>query len=163
MSKLRYFGRKLGALAATAATFCSNSVASLLPKRSNSVATHHCTLHWLLSRLQMPFNGLVGSNSSNTFPNLSQEITSSEGELDYSSLESALAECLREEQEATGYQMDEFDHEDYDEWWDEYDHYDDDRFAGILRHSWEQEAVDEAINEEQEDEYPRTDRYQGDW
>lgn len=126
MSKLRYFGRKCAALAATAATFGSNTVAALFPKGSNTVATHHCTLHWLLSRLQMPFNGGVGSNSSNTFPNFAQTYE-----------KDGLLYCAEYHDP---YDADDFDHEDFDEWFENWE-----EAHGI---SWEDRAVDEAIDEE---------------
>lgn len=151
MSKLRCFGRKCAALGATAATFCSNTVASLLSKRSNTVATQHGTLNWLLSLLIPTFYSRVGSNSSNTFPNLSQENISSEGKTDYSSLKNDLIPYSREEHDANNYQMDEFDHEDYDEWW--YDAVEDyvPQPRPMTEESWHKRAVDEAIAEEEND------------
>jgi len=74
MSKFRVIARKCASTAATAATFVASKVATLFSQGSNTVATLHGTLSWLVSHLKKPFNGLVCSNSSSTSPNFAQEI-----------------------------------------------------------------------------------------
>jgi hypothetical protein len=164
MSKFRCFGRKLAATVATAAAMGSNTAASLFSQGSNTAAPLIVRCIHYFSRLKHAFYSRVCRTGSNTFPNYSQEI-----------------EPLREEKEispvihefANSYDLgDEFDHEDYDEWeadyldwlddnqvdWDDGDWDDGDECT-----SWHERAVDEAIEDEQEDEYPRTDRSHGDW
>lgn len=134
---MRYFRflRRFSAVTAyTAVTFVATRVTTLFPQSGNTVATQHCTLHWLLSRLKMPFNGRVSGSSGNTFKNLSES-----NEYSHS------------------YDLpDEFDHEDYDEWWEhrEQDFEDcEEWWDGPVYNRrgkcWEEEAVDEAIEEEQ--------------
>lgn len=68
---------------------------------------------------------------------------------------------------------DEYDYSDYqgflderEEPYDDWDEWDDEEPLDVVEElrSWSQRAVDEAIEEEEdEDEYPRTDHAHGDW
>jgi len=143
MSKLRVLAQKCAATVATAAALGSNTAASLFPKGSNTAASLHDTLHWLVSHLKTPFYSRVCRIGSNTSPNFAQESHFPDSwELG-----------------------DEFDHEDYDEWYtDEMEEWDQDDWD-YYHHgdSWQVEAVDEAIDDEQPGEYPPGDRSSGDW
>lgn len=147
MSKLCVLAQKSAATAATAATKGCNTVATLFSQSGNTVATLNDTLHWLVSRLKTLFNSLVCGSSGNTLPNYSQE-HEKEGCDDYPPHDSDDYWL-----HIPPYEADEFDHEDYDEWYeDSYEEWwDDDLIPGT---SWQQEAVDEAIDEEQPGQYP---------
>jgi hypothetical protein len=156
MNKFLHIFRKCVATVATAATFGSNTGSNTFPQGSNTVATQHGTLHWLLSRLKTFFFSRFGSNGSNTFPNFAQEI-------DYSGISAALAEN-ESDRFPDSYDLgDEFDHEDYDEWeadylewgdgyggfaWDAEDEEGEPLDPVEELRSWTRRAVDEAIEEE---------------
>lgn len=146
MRKFLFSGRKLGATAATAATFVATTVATLLSKSSNTVATLNGTLSWLVSRLKTLFNSLVSGSSGNTFPNSSQEKEHLREESDISPVEPHFPDS---------YELgDEYDYSDYGDWLDGYVYSDQEAYEWNPEQSWEQEAVDEAIDEEAPGEYP---------
>lgn len=156
MSNFQRFGRKLAAIAATAATFCSTTGSNTLSQGSSTVATLIGTLYSRLSRLKNAFYSLFGSSSSSTSPNFAQEH-------DYSGISAALAENESDRFPDSWEGGDEFDHEDYDEWWEnegcedfdgefgDCDEVIEEYWEGSvynIRRSWIGRAVDEAIEEE---------------
>lgn len=154
MSKFRMLAQKCAATAATAATFGSNTVATLFSQSSNTVAALLPPIVRRISRLKTFFFSRVSSNSSNTFPNFAQEIE-----------KEGFGRILVDDREPiyhNPYESDEFDHEDYDEWWYEQDYpgIDDSwdpsgqNWSGVTNASWTQRAVDEIIAEEQSGEHP---------
>lgn len=147
MSKLRVLAQKCAYTVATAATKGGNTVATLFSQSGSTVATLHDTLSWLFSRLKTPFNGLVSGSSGNTSPNFAQE-HEKEG----------YGRILVDDREPIyhdPYSADEFDHEDYDEWWeDNYEEWWDGAVYNRRGTSWQQQAVDEAVDEEEPGQYP---------
>lgn len=151
MCKFVDLQRFSAATAATVATKFKKLVATLFPQGSNTGSNTHDTLYSLLSRLKMPFNSRVGSNGSNTFPNFAQEIEP---------LREGSGFSPSDQESPNSWEFgDEFDHEDYDEWYDEESQYEDDYYHdygdGLGTYdrgtSWEQRAVDEAIEDEKDD------------
>lgn len=134
MRKFKFLQRFSAYTAYTAATFVASQVATLFSQSGSTVATLYATLHSRLFPSKIPINGASSGSSGSTFKNSSQE------------LEISVPSWM---------QGDEFDHEDYDEWWEE--HGDDDEetieefWDGAVynqRSSWNKRAVDEAIEEE---------------
>lgn len=100
----------------------------------------------------------IRRSSVGTSPNFAQENDDLREGSEISPVNDELIPYVPENHDANTYSEDEFDHEDYDEWWeDHYEEYDDDRYDDILRKSWQQEAVDEAIDEEEPGQYPKGD------
>jgi hypothetical protein len=149
---MRYFkvlARFSAPTAPTAPTFVGTLVGTLFPQGRNTGRNTLTLYAVLFSRLKDLFFSGVGRNSRNTFPNSFQNLTPFEGERGNSSLENDLIPYSREEHDANNYQMDEFDHEDYDEWWDENcEEWWDGMVYNQRGKCWEKEAVDEAIEEE---------------
>lgn len=146
MSKFLFCKRFSAATVATVATFFKKQVATLFPQGSNTGSNTHGTLHWLVSHLKTPFNSLLGSNSSNTFPNFAQE------------------NCdLREGNEnppvihefPDSHDLgDEYDLSDFEGYLSEEELYDTVSDEEYENRSWQQRAVDEAIDEEEPGAYP---------
>lgn len=153
MFKFRSLAQKCAYTVATAATKGGNTVATLFSQSGSTVAAPHDTLHWHFSRLKTPFNSRVSGSSVGSSPNFAQEIdTLREGD-ENPPVNDDLVPYVAENHDANTYGADEFDHEDFDEWWDavesgEFDGHEE------ASNSWIQRAVDEAINEEQPGEYP---------
>lgn len=142
MYKLRVLAQKCAYTVATVATKGGNTVATLFSQSGSTVATLNCTLHSLLSRLKTPFNSLVSGSSVGTSPNFAQE-----------------------QRFPDSWELgDEYDQFDYDEWWEDNNiDWWDDLDEHLVRQSWQQEAVDEAIDDEQPGEHPPGDRGSIDW
>lgn len=94
MSNFRVLGRKCAATVATVATLVAARVATLFPRSSNTVATLFSPMVRRISLSKTAFYSRLSSNSSNTFPNPSQE-NAFEGER---------------------YFYDEYDLDDYSDW-----------------------------------------------
>lgn len=140
MSNFRVLGRKCVATVATVATNVASRVATLFPHCSNTVATLFSPMVRRISPSKSAFYSRICSNSSNTFANSSQK-NAFEGE-DYSRYE--------------------YDHNDYDEWFEgesEYWEYEHNSFPPWYAEGqesdsiWER-AVDEIIDNEEPGQYP---------
>lgn len=130
-------------------------VATLFPQGGNTVATLHDTLYSRLSRLKMPFNSRVGGSSVGSSPNFAQENEPLREGIENPPVNDDLIPYVAENHDANTYSEDEFDHEDFDEWWTDGEEWDQDDWD-YYHHgdSWNQQAVDEAIDEEEPGQYP---------
>lgn len=145
MRKFLCFGKKLGAIGATAATFCSNTGSSTFPHGSSTVATLMIRRILALFPSKSAFFRSSGSSSSNTLPDFAQENRDLREGSDISPVEQDFPDSWE-----LGDEYDEEDYEDWlsdEDWWDAVE-------DGENRKSWCAEAVDEAIDDEQPGEYP---------
>lgn len=161
MSKFRIFRTKSASTASTASTFSRYTVEAPFPQSRGTVEALAITMVRCISLLKPTFFSLLSRGCRGSFPNSSQENENLREGMDISPVDDEFYSF-------GSYPADEYDYEDYKDWyedmcndvgWPDDDGCED--FDGEFGDcnedvpiSWEQRAVDEAIDEEQPGQYP---------